>query len=116
MAATTTALAAYKAGQRSLTKNRTHRKAGRRIPLGIVAGFAPLGMAVGSSLASGNFHMAGWYMADRLTGYDIDQRLWNPRAMIAGWTPIIIGIGAHKLASKFGLNRAIRKIIPWVEI
>jgi hypothetical protein len=62
------------------------------------------------------FEEAAHRVTMRLTGYNMRAGNWYGSELIRGWTPILAGMVAHKLANKFGLNRAIRKAIPFVEI
>jgi len=124
MAKSNVALAAYKAGERSSRgKNRVHHKAQMTVPLAVVGGFMPLLDFMAGSFAAGPGSPEGLvrHMARDLcmitTGYDTWNKKWNMSHMWRGTFPILLGLGVHKLATKFGLNRALgRAGIPFLRI
>jgi hypothetical protein len=56
-------------------------------------------------------------VAHHLAGYNTWDGTYSTTRMIKGWTPIVAGFLVHKLASKFGINRAIAGAgIPFIRI
>lgn len=43
----------------------------------------------------------------RLIGYNIESARFEPSELKAGLLPLMIGIGAHKLASRLGVNKML---------
>ena len=75
--------------------------------MGIVAGLAPLGYDMyngGKADGLNGVLKAGVY---DLSGYSITDKKWDFGQLVKGWTPIIAGYVAHKLAGVFGINRAL---------
>ncbi len=101
---------------KAIVVRRSARRSKFVIPLGIVAGFAPMvAPAIGAAVRQ-DFKLAQYYFAYNFTGYDITQRAWDAKALIRNWTPGLLGIGIHFLAQKMGVNRAIRRLIPFIEL
>lgn len=95
-----------------------HRKAaGMTIPVAVLAGFAPLGVA-----AMDGYKYNGWTgVAKRvslgLTGYNTEDKKWYPGEMVKVTAPIIAGILVHKFAGKLGINRALGQAgVPFIRI
>jgi hypothetical protein len=92
---------------------RHHKRAAMTIPLGVLAGFAPTALFAleGFKGADGMSGLQGaaYHLTGRLTGYNLKtgQFYWNELAK--GWGPILLGMGIHKLAGRFGVNRAIAR-------
>ena len=98
-------------------KSRGHRDTGMKIPLAIVAGFAPLGYDIYNGAKASGFNGALENATSDLTGYDIPGKTWNFGDLVKGWTPIVAGFVAHKIASAFGINRALgRAHVPLFRI
>jgi hypothetical protein len=88
------------------------------IPLGVVAGFVPLALfAYDGYKTGGGIVNAGGRIAQRLTGYDSSINQFVPAELAKGWTPILLGVGAHYLAGKLGINRALGRVgVPLLRI
>lgn len=96
---------------------RTHRKAGFTLPLAAVAGFAPLVInAVDRGRRDGA--MSGVASVSQgLTGYNPQSGDWKLSRLTEGLLPIMIGLGVHKLAGKFGINRMLGQAkVPFIRI
>ena len=103
--------------RRRFFQRRGRNHSGFKIPIGIVAGLAPLGYDVYNGAKANGFNgmvEAGVY---DLSGYSISQKKWDFGQMVKGWTPIIAGYVAHKLAGVFGINAALgRYHVPVIRI
>ena len=77
------------------------------IPLAVVAGFTPLIWGAWSEFQRGGMPSLSQHLAGNLAGYSIESRKLYPEALVTGWTPIVIGLVVHKLASALGINRAL---------
>lgn len=98
-------------------RGRRRSKAKTRIPLAVVAGFFPIATFAYEGFKVGGLPNAGARVAQRLTGYDSSAHVFIWQELMKGWGPIVTGFVVHKLAQKFGLNRAIaRSGIPFVSI
>lgn len=97
-------------------KGKRRGNGGIKLPLAVVAGFAPLAMNVYSVSGQGVQRMM-WMGTQALTGYDTDAHKWWAPNLNKGATPILIGMFIHKLASRLGINRALGSMgIPVVRI
>lgn len=110
------ALAAYKAG---LKKN--ERKSGggghrsKRISLAVVAGLVPAASHAIDQLRYNSPADAAKSLLNDFTGYNAWNNQWNWQGMKRGLLPAMLGVGVHKAANKFGINRALRDAgIPWI--
>lgn len=112
----TTALSAYKAGQRSSRSVRRHRRKQFTIPIAVVGGFAPLALGAFGRVNEGPARVMN-YVTQAMTGYDTDTgKFWYPN-MWKGMFPILLGLGVHMIASKMGINRALsRSGIPFLRV
>lgn len=86
------------------------------VPLAVVAGFAPLiSDTIIQARANGIAevpHVLAWHLAGINTW---DNNSFSFSRLMQGWTPIIAGFVAHKLANKIGLNRALANAgVPFV--
>jgi hypothetical protein len=87
------------------------------VPLAVVAGFLPLVSRASQGYRTLGTHGLMLYMTNDLTGYNLDVRQWNFSELLKGWSPIIAGIAAHKVANALGVNRMLgRAKIPLVRI
>lgn len=118
--AANTALAAYRAGEKA--RRRGHRRRAKfTIPLAVVAGIAPLAIdaygwyRAGSPTGQG-IQQAMGNLIQNLTGYDNNLKQWQFAHLMRGWSPIIAGVIVHKVANRMGINRSIRRFIPWLSI
>lgn len=98
-------------------KKRRRRNRGIKIPIAIVAGFAPYALMLHENWRTGGFS-AFLKSAPKLVGYDGFSKKWNIRFLgDAGTWAVIGGMIAHKVATRFGINRAIANAgIPVVRI
>jgi len=102
---------------RNRPKARRHSRAGFTIPLAVVGGLVPLAVFAAEGYQVGGFQNAIRRTAQRLTGYDSTANVFIWKELMAGWGPIMAGFLVHKMASKFGVNRAIARAgIPFVRI
>ena len=98
-------------------RKRSNHRGGIKVPIGIVAGLAPLAVHMYDGGKADGFSGVVKAGALDLTGYDLDAKKWDPSAMVKGWVPIVAGFVAHKLAGVFGINAALgRARIPLVRI
>lgn len=105
------AIARAKAGGR---KRRRHSRPKFTLPVAVVAGFVPL--AVGTWNRRSSATAMSQYLSGALTGY-VPGQGWNPALLKDGALPIILGIMAHKVAGRLGLNRAIARAgVPFIRI
>lgn len=101
------------------------RRIGRRakkttIPLAVVAGFAPLAVDTINTVRDPNQgfgqipHVLGWHLLGINTW---DNNKFEFGRLVKGWSPIIAGIVAHKLAGKFGVNRMLASAgVPFLRV
>lgn len=90
---------------------------GTRIPLAVVAGFAPLATETIREYNLGSWGGATRWLVYRLSGYDTLYKNWTMSAVIGGWMPILLGFAVHGVANKLGINRAIARAgVPLVSI
>jgi hypothetical protein len=76
------------------------------LPLAVVGGFMPLAVNT-FNVSSGGFPRMGWMVTQAMTGYDTDTNHWWMGNLSKGLFPIMGGFLIHKVASKFGINRAL---------
>jgi hypothetical protein len=112
MAKTQSAIAAYKAGQRSVTGGKTkHRKKKMTISVAVLAGLAPTAMFAlkgykGADGVSG-IEGAAYHLTGRMTGYNWQTGKFYFGELLKGWAPLIAGAVAHKFANKYGINHVL---------
>ena len=99
------------------TKTRRRRNGGIKIPVALVAGFIPYLGQISSAWSAGGWRTFSKH-APKIVGYDGYTGKWNPKAFVdCGGLAILGGFIIHKLASRFGINRAIANMgIPIVRI
>jgi len=99
-------------------KTRKHSKPQMTIPLAVVAGFVPLAKDVYTGYTSYGVPGAGHYLVGGITGYDTNTGKFNlPWAASHFWLPVGAGLVVHKLAGRFGINRALSRAgIPLLRI
>jgi len=108
---------------KAIAKPRRRRKQKMTIPLGIVA---PVGIVTAKSVAYGFEHEGRISVqlertADMatmaMTGYSPLSGDFDYRRMQWGAFPMLVGLVAHKVAQKFGLNRSLANAgIPLIRI
>lgn len=96
---------------------RSSNSGGFKLPIAVIAGFAPLVYHVYDGARINGFSGAMRYLTMDTTGYDLDSKTWNFGDLVKGWTPILAGFVVHKMAGVFGVNRALgRAKIPLIRI
>ena len=99
------------------SKRSRRSKRGFSLPLAVIGGMAPLAVHAVDDYRVGGITHVGKGIAARTTGYMIDTGQWEPKWMMQGLVPILIGTGVHKLANRLGVNRAIAGAgIPFIRI
>lgn len=101
-----------------MAKNKKFHKRGNgiRVPLAVVAGFAPLATNV-YNVSGGGIPRMLWMGTQAITGYDTDTGKWWGPNLMKGTVPIMLGIMVHKIAGRLGVNRAIGSAgIPFIRI
>lgn len=84
------------------------------LPLGVIAGFVPLGVGIWNRKS--NPSSIGGYVLGSLTGY-VPGVGFNTQYMADGAMPIMAGFLAHYLAGRLGVNRALgRAGVPLIRI
>jgi hypothetical protein len=102
---------------RNRPKARHHRKAGMTLPLAVLAGFAPLGIAALDGYKYNGVNGVAKRVTMGLTGYNIEDRRWYMTEMAKVAGPILAGIVVHKLAGRLGINRALGSAgVPFLRI
>jgi len=86
---------------------RHHKRAGMTVPVAMLAGFAPLGVAAMDGYKYNGWTGVGKRVSLGLTGYNTEDGKWYPSEMVKVTAPIVAGILVHKLAGKLGINRAL---------
>lgn len=107
-----------------MAKARARRRArGFTVPVAVLAGLAPIVIdAVEPALTYGLDANSLREGANRLTmgftGYDPRTKTWGHwDYLMKGLGLTLLGVGAHKLAGKWGINRAIAQAgIPFIRI
>lgn len=94
-----------------------HHRARFTLPLAVIGGFVPLGVAVGQSLAAGSPAQAADEVVKGLTGWSPTEHRWNFTYLKNGAAPIALGFLVHWIASRVGINRALgRARVPLIRI
>lgn len=97
--------------------NRQYHKPKMQISLAIVAGLIPPGVRAWAQFQAGGIQAAGESLSRDFTGYNPANNTWSLGSLKAGLLPLIAGILVHKVANKFGVNRAIgRTGLPFIRI
>jgi len=111
------ALSAYKAGEKARRKG-NHHKPKMTISLAMVGGFAPVVVDTINCVSRYGIKEAPHVFAYHFAGINTwDDNRFSFAVLMKGWTPIIAGIIAHKLANTLGINRTLARMgIPLVRI
>ena len=96
-----------KASRRYFPKIRSNHRRKMTIPISIVAGFMPATVHAIQGGQAGGLAGAAANLSYDLTGYNPLTRQWSWRGLFQGWTPILAGVGVHKLAGFLGINRML---------
>lgn len=101
-----------------MAKAKARRKsAGMTLPVAVLAGFAPLGVAALDGYKYSGFAGVGKRVALGLTGFNTEDQKWYPQEMLKVTAPILAGILVHKLAGRLGINRALAQAgVPIIRI
>jgi len=69
------------------------------------------------ALFRGDYSTAMKRLSYGYTGWNAWTHSWDPRGMQQGLMPLMIGVGVHKLANAFGVNRMLAKSkIPFLRV
>lgn len=114
-------MAKTKVVYRSRPKAKRHRRSHPRIPLAIVAGFAPVATRFAVNAFKGEgIEYASKRVLEDMTGYRVEDGRWtlgSDHTARYGLYPVLAGFGLHWLAGRLGINRMIaRSGIPLVSI
>jgi hypothetical protein len=100
-----------------MAKQKQQRKAsgGMRIPLLVVAGMAPV-IGGAWTVRGGGVGRMGQELL-KVTGYEADKNIWSASSFKNYGMPIILGVVAHKVANRLGINRMLKKAgVPFVSL
>lgn len=98
-------------------KRRRRRSNGFTIPVAIVAPLAMEGVETLQLVQDGNASLALDRLTQHYTGYSPNLNDWKWERLKGGAIPLMIGVLVHKLAGKFGVNRALgRAGVPFIRI
>jgi len=90
-------------------KKRKSYKRGFTLPIGVVAGFAPIAVKAWEAVPGGASNVAR-ELGRITTGFDFWDGTWDWYRMRYGVIPLAVGVFAHKIiGGKLGLNRALAK-------
>jgi hypothetical protein len=87
-------------------RRRSHSK-GMTLPVAVLAGFAPLGVAALEGYQYNGAKGLAKRVTMGMTGYNIEDKKFYPQEMMKVTGPIVLGLLVHKLAGKLGINRAL---------
>lgn len=101
-----------------MAKKKQRRKQALTMPLAVVAGFVPPARIIYLESQGGRGIEGGAVAASRIfLGYDSVTAQWDFGQLKYGFGPILMGFAVHKVASMFGVNRALAAArIPFVRI
>lgn len=77
------------------------------LPVAVLAGFAPLAYQTYRSYQENGVDGASQALVALTTGYSRWEGAWKAEYLMKGMAPIVAGVLIHKLAGKFGINRAL---------
>lgn len=84
-----------------------HRRQSMTIPVAVLAGFAPLGVAMVEGFQYNGLTGVAKRVSLGLTGYNPEDKHFYPNQMFRVAGPIVAGILVHKVAGKLGINRIL---------
>jgi len=94
-----------------------HKRPGFTLPVAVLAGFAPMGMDIWHGYQTGGLKSAGISALAMTTGYDSANQKWDLSLLLKGMGPVVLGLFAHKMANRLGINRMIARTgIPVLRI
>lgn len=94
-------------------KRRGHR-ARFTVPLAVVAGFMPMALGLWGRRSSPQ--EMGRFAVISTTGYDYVGHRWTGEFLGQGIGSILLGMTVHTLANRFGINRAIGRMLPIIRL
>lgn len=98
-------------------KRRRRSSNGQTIPVALLAGFMPVGLEAIHGMQVGGWKGMLHQVTYSFTGWDTDARNWESSRLSGGLYPVLIGMAVHKVAEKFGVNRALgRARIPFLRV
>lgn len=95
---------------RYVSKPRRRRKSSFTLPLAVMAPASFVAIQAFYKWQNGNFGEGLNYLTSAFTGFDFStsgMNVWDVQRLKNGLLPVGMGIIAHKLASRFGVNRAL---------
>lgn len=97
-------------------KAKQHHKKSFTLPLAVLAGFAPPLMRAADAWKAGSWTDGVKRLGMDMTGFDSTGK-FSVGNLQYGLLPVTVGIVVHKLASTFGINRALASAgIPFLRI
>jgi len=113
-----TTLAAYRAGARSAQRPRGRaRRKNMTLSLAMIGGFVPTALFGLQTMKEQGPEGGLKAVTMRLTGYNAWVGNWYFSELLRGWTPILAGMFAHKVANRLGINRALSRAgVPLIRI
>lgn len=97
-------------------KKRSQRRSAT-LSIAVAAGFAvPVFTTMNAATKSG-FLFATKHLFSAFTGWDYDTGRWNAANLCNGTIPVMLGVLVHRVASAFGVNRALASAgVPLIRI
>jgi hypothetical protein len=93
------------------------KSAGPTLPVAVLAGFVPLGVAALEGYKYNGWTGVGKRVSLGLTGFNTEDHKFYPAEMVKIVVPIVAGIGLHKIAGKLGINRALAQAgVPFLRV
>lgn len=86
---------------------RASRRSGMTVPVAVLAGFAPLAGMVIHGIKTGGLEYGLQELSTYTTGYIPQENRWSFPHLAKGMAPVLAGVLVHKLAGRFGVNRAL---------
>lgn len=94
-----------------MAKKRKRRKKDNRVPLLTIAGLAAAVANPIQQAIEGDYEAAIAEAGARFTGYNYQSKVFDLKyAFMNAYLPIILGAVGSKVATKIGVNRALRKV------
>ena len=98
-------------------KRRRRRSNSFTIPLAVAAPVAYLGIETVQNFTKIGATASMAVLVNQMTGYDPRTKDWKIDRLKYGFLPIVMGVLAHKVAGKLGVNRALgRAGLPFIRI
>lgn len=111
-----------KARTRTVTRyvkaKRARRSSGFKLPVAVVAGFAPLAAIVIRGFQTGGIDYGLRELSTYTTGYIPQENRWSFAHLAKGMAPVVAGLLIHKyIGGKMGINAALgRAGVPLVRL